>query len=169
MRELTVLVKEKSKKTTFDQLSRKGRSDLMSKIKSKNTKPEIRMRKALHRDGLRYRIHRKDLPGKPDISVAKYNIAIEVRGCFWHGHSRCKNGHVPRKNTDFWKNKLQTNKARDRRNEKALESMGYRVFVIWECEMQNQQNLNKALLRVYDYLNQNFGLNLRVQDEKSTD
>ena len=162
MRELKVLVKEKSKKTSFDQLSKKGRSDLMSKIKSKNTKPEIRLRKALYRDGLRYRIHRKDLPGKPDVSVAKYKIAIEVRGCFWHGHSRCKDGHMPSKNTEFWRNKLLKNQARDRQNLRALKSLGYQVYVIWECEMRNTESFNKNLLRIYKYLNQNFSLDLEA-------
>ena len=154
------------RKTTFDQLNEQGRSTLMGKIRSKNTKPELILRKALFRDGLRYRIHRKDLPGKPDVSVLKYHLVIEARGCFWHGHSNCKNGHTPRKNTGFWIDKLNKNMERDRKNLERLTALGYKVFIIWECEIQTLRGLDSKLLPIYQYLNKNFGLNLQINTNK---
>ena len=155
----------KGNRTTFDKLDRVGRSALMSKIRSKNTKPEMILRKALHRDGLRYRIHRRDLPGKPDVSVLKYRLVIDVRGCFWHGHSNCINGHIPAKNTQFWKKKLEKNMERDCRNVEKLRDSGLNVFVLWECEILKESLLKERLSEIYSYLNRDFQLNLSVTRE----
>lgn len=95
--------------------------------------------------GLRFRIHKKDLPGKPDIVLPRHNLAIFVHGCFWHQHSGCKLASRPRTNQEFWEEKFQANRLRDKRNELALEAMGWRVKVIWECETMDTANLDKVL------------------------
>ena len=150
----------KKVKTTFDQLTYRGRSELMSKIKSKDTKPELLLRKILYRDGLRYRKHSSDLPGKPDISIKKYKVIIDVRGCFWHGHSDCQDGHTPKKNSEFWIKKLTANKKRDETNLEKYQNMGYNVFIFWECEIQKKQQLEEKLLKLYEFLNNSFGISL---------
>ncbi len=150
----------KSQRTTFDTLTQSGRSALMAKIKSKDTKPEIILRQALHRDGLRFRNHRKDLPGKPDIAVEKYKLIIDVRGCFWHGHENCPDGHTPKSNIEFWINKLKNNKSRDKKNLEKLSNLGYEVFVFWECEIKRKGVLQEKLQVLYDYLNTHHDLKI---------
>ena len=154
----------KSRKTTFDKLTDSGRSELMAKIKSKDTKPEIILRYALFRDGLRYRKHRKDLPGKPDISIEKYKIIIDVRGCFWHGHDNCPDGHTPRTNSQFWIEKLKNNKYRDKNNLEKLTNLGYTVFILWECEIKRKNTLKLKLYDVYAFLNNRFGLDIVLRE-----
>ena len=153
------MTKEKIK-TTFDQLTDKGRSDLMSRIRSKDTKPELLLRKTLYRDGLRYRKYRSDLPGKPDISIKKYKVIVDVRGCFWHGHANCPDGHTPKKNNEFWTKKLTANKKRDETNLEKYKRMGYKVFIFWECEIKNKQKLEHKLFKLYGFLNSSFGISL---------
>ena len=155
-----------SMKTTFDTYSKTDRSRLMGKISSKNTKPELIIRRALFRSGLRYRIHNKNLPGKPDISILKYNLIIDVRGCFWHGHQNCKNGHAPRTNSEFWKNKLQKNINRDSRNLEKLCNLGFKVFIIWECEISSRKGIDARLEMIYDYLNNDYNLNIKNNKKK---
>jgi len=106
----------------------------MSRIHSKDTKPEIIVRKWLWKNGYRYRLHRKDLPGKPDIVFVKYKTVIFVHGCFWHKHN-CKYGSEPKTNKVFWDKKLGDNVKRDKKNEKELMKGGWRVLIIWECEI----------------------------------
>ena len=118
----------------MDIVSREKRSLMMSGIGSKDTKPEIRVRKFLHANGFRFRLHRKDLPGKPDIVLPKLNTIIFVNGCFWHRHSCKKGRHLPKSNAAFWKDKLEKNKIRDRKNAKALRDSGWQVLIIWECQ-----------------------------------
>ena len=108
----------------------------MSSVRSKNTKPEMYVRSMLHNNGLRFRLHRKDLPGSPDIVLLKFKTAIFVNGCFWHGHG-CPKGHRPASNLDFWNEKLDQNLRRDEANYAALRDMGWRVIIIWECEVVN--------------------------------
>ena len=108
----------------------------MSAIKGKDTKPEIQVRKALHALGYRFRLHRKDLPGKPDIVLPKYKTVIFVNGCFWHRHPGCKYASTPSTNSDFWNAKFEENTARDKRNYAQLEELGWKVVVIWECEVK---------------------------------
>ena len=121
----------------------------MAAIKSKNTKPEIEVRKHLFSLGFRYRLHTKSLPGKPDISNISKKIAIFVNGCFWHSHKGCKYAFKPKTRADWWKKKLDSNKKRDQRNYLALKSMGWNVIVIWECEIKNKtyfEKINNFLL-----------------------
>ena len=111
----------------------------MSHIRSKNTKPEQLVRQALWHQGFRYRLHVKDLPGKPDIVLPKYKTAIFINGCFWHGHDGCKDFVIPKSNTAFWLDKIVKNKARDARDEAALNVAGWKVVTIWECELKKPQ------------------------------
>ncbi len=108
----------------------------MSAIKGKNTKPEILVRKLLHRLGYRFKIQRKDLPGKPDIVLPKYKTAIFINGCFWHRHAGCKYASTPSTNSDFWEKKFAANVGRDARNYAALKDQGWNVLIIWECEVK---------------------------------
>ena len=107
----------------------------MSSIRGKNTKPELTLRKGLFALGYRYRLHAK-LPGKPDILLPKHRAAIFVHGCFWHRHHGCRYATTPKTRTAFWKDKFDTNCARDRRNQTALQALGWRVAVVWECEIR---------------------------------
>lgn len=115
------------------------RSFNMSQIKSKNTKPEILVRKLLFSKGLRFRLHSKELPGKPDIILPKYKTVIFVNGCFWHGHENCKYFVIPKSNTDFWMQKIRNNKIRDVENYKKLKSLSWKVFTIFECEIKTSR------------------------------
>lgn len=109
----------------------------MAAVKGKNTKPEIAIRKLLHAQGYRFRLHRKDLPDTPDIVLPKYKIAIFINGCFWHQHENCKHAALPSTRREFWEAKLTANKQRDARNTAALQSLGYTVLTIWECEIKS--------------------------------
>ncbi|WP_370794036.1 very short patch repair endonuclease [Bacteroides stercorirosoris] len=122
-----------------DIFSLQKRSDIMSKIGGKNTKPEILVRKFLFSKGFRYRINVKTLPGKPDIVLPKYKTVIFVNGCFWHGHN-CKKGKLPSSNIDFWKEKISNNKSRDDKNSDLLIKLGWKVIIIWQCEISNVNN-----------------------------
>ena len=108
----------------------------MSHIKSKNTKPEVLVRRFLFAHGFRFRLHRKDLPGKPDIVLPKFKTAIFVNGCFWHGHAGCKYASIPETNRDFWIAKISGNVERDIATFAKLESMGWKVIVIWQCQLK---------------------------------
>ena len=124
-----------------DIFSKEKRSEIMSKIRSTNTKPELFIRKYLFSYGFRYRLHKKGLPGKPDIVLQKYNTIIFIHGCFWHGHD-CKIGSASRKqksNTDYFNNKLAKYFERDKRNKEKLISKGWNIITIWECEIKNEE------------------------------
>ena len=124
------------------------RSRNMAAIRSKNTKPEMRVRSALHAMGFRFRLHRKDLPGRPDIVLPKFRTAIFVHGCFWHCH-RCKYGSVkPATRADFWAAKRAGNVARDRAHRAALRKLGWRVLVLWECEVRTTEAAQTRLQRL---------------------
>jgi len=107
----------------------------MSRIRSRDTKPEIALRKSLHRLGFRFRLHGHRLPGKPDIVLPRYRTVIFVHGCFWHRHEGCKVATTPKSNTDFWLEKFDRNVARDARNAEELAKAGWRVLVVWECDL----------------------------------
>lgn len=116
-----------------------NRSQQMARIRSKDTGPELALRRALYAAGLRYRLHAKELPGKPDVVFRRHKLAIYVHGCFWHGHSNCRRARVPASRQDYWLPKLTRNKARDQENRAALASLGWAVFTIWECEILNRE------------------------------
>jgi len=117
----------------------------MSRIKGKNTKPEMRVRRLLHALGYRFRLHRKDLPGTPDIVLPRWKAVIFVHGCFWHIHEGCKRAKRPQTHKAFWDRKLQGNKARDAKKIEELEKLGYRCLVIWECETKDIAKLADRL------------------------
>ncbi len=128
------------------------RSYNMSRIRSGNTQPELRVRKLLHGMGLRYRLHGKGLPGKPDLVFAGPRAVLFVHGCFWHMH-RCRYGKpVPATNRDFWAEKRRSNSARDKRNRAALRADGWRAFEIWECETRNPAKLERKLTPLVRFL-----------------
>ena len=118
----------------MDRCSKQKRSEIMSRVGQKNTKPEISVRKFLFSQGFRYRTNVKKLPGSPDILLPKYRTAIFVHGCFWHGHS-CRAGHRPQSNTNYWLPKIEANIERDSRKISELEKNGWQVIVIWQCEI----------------------------------
>ena len=120
-----------------DTLTSAERSERMSRIRSRDTKPELALRKALHGRGFRFRLHDRRLPGKPDIVLPKHRTVIFVHGCFWHRHPGCKIATTPKTNTDFWIDKFDRNMARDKGNSEALIAAGWRVIVVWECELGN--------------------------------
>lgn len=119
----------------------------MASVHSKDTKPEIVTRSMLHAMGYRFRLHRKDLPGRPDIVFPSRRKVIEIRGCFWHRHSdpTCRNAVLPRTRTEFWKAKLSANVSRDNRNEAALSALGWEVLVLWECELRDRAKVSVRL------------------------
>ena len=136
-----------------DIFSSQKRSDIMSKISGKNTKPEILVRKFLFSKGFRYRINVKTLPGKPDIVLPKYKTVIFINGCFWHGHN-CKKGKLPSSNTDFWKEKISNNKSRDDKNSDLLVKLGWKVIIIWQCEISKIDNRIKILNKLLEDIKQ---------------
>jgi DNA mismatch endonuclease (patch repair protein) len=113
------------------------RSRMMSSIRGRDTKPEMLVRKYLHARGMRFRIHRRDLPGKPDLILPRWNVVVFVHGCFWHGHQQCRYFRLPATRADFWRAKIFGNSARDDRAEAKLRTIGWRVFVIWECAIRD--------------------------------
>jgi DNA mismatch endonuclease (patch repair protein) len=130
----------------MDNLKPEIRSKIMSSIQGRNTRPELLIRSTLHRLGFRFRIHRKDLPGNPDIVFPARRKAVFVDGCFWHGHE-CRYGHLPTSNVRYWKKKIHNNRLRDERVRNLLRLGGWRVLAIWECEIQNRASLIKKLNR----------------------
>jgi DNA mismatch endonuclease, patch repair protein len=127
-----------------DILTPAERSTRMSRIKSRDTQLELDVRRSLHARGLRYTVHDRSLPGKPDIVFKGRRLAVFINGCFWHGH-RCPIGHVPKSNSSFWKLKITTNRARDARNIRRLRAMDWKVINFWECSMQTQGRARESL------------------------
>ena len=119
---------------------KKTRSYNMSRIRSTDTKPELIVRKFLHAQGFRYRLHVKSLPGRPDIVLPKYKTVIFVHGCFWHGHKNCRYFKVPGTRTEWWLNKINTNKANDATAVKALKKEGWKVITLWECDLRTNRS-----------------------------
>ncbi len=128
-----------------DRLTKEKRSWNMSRIKGRDTGPELAVRSLLHKAGYRFRLHRKDLPGKPDIVLPKYRTVILVHGCFWHRHEGCAFAYKPKSRQDFWKKKFKENTRRDRNNIDALDTLGWRVIVVWECEIGKTEHLSQRL------------------------
>lgn len=132
----------------MDSFSKEARSRIMALVKQKNTTPELTVRSALHKLGFRFRLHRKDLPGKPDIVLPKYKTVIFVHGCFWHRHPGCRRSTVPMDNARYWTEKFDRNCKRDNQNRTKLEANGWRVLIVWECESQNFNSLSNLLLEL---------------------
>ena len=135
----------------MDTVSKSQRSYNMSRIRSKNTKPEIVVRQKLYNQGLRYRLHVKHLSGRPDIVIKKYKLIIEIRGCFWHGHRDCKYYSSPKTNSSYWSEKISRNKKRDKENGERLIKEGFKVFIIWECETKKIEVLNSKVEEIVSY------------------
>ncbi|MDO6824997.1 very short patch repair endonuclease [Marinobacter sp. 1_MG-2023] len=136
-----------------DVVDPKTRSRMMSGIRGKNTKPEVLIRKALHAGGFRFRLHRKNLPGSPDIVLPKFRAVILVNGCFWHGH-QCRLFKWPKTRPEFWRNKIEGNIRRDQRKLSDLKSLGWRVCLVWECEIKGakEENLNRVIESISKWL-----------------
>ncbi len=128
-----------------DTVDRKKRSEIMSRVPSKDTKPEMIVRRVAHGLGFRYRLHRKDLPGRPDIVFPKRRAVVFVHGCFWHRHPGCKYASTPATRTEYWTAKFESNVARDARNEALLRELGWRVMVIWECETRDRETVAERI------------------------
>lgn len=121
-----------------DIVSPQKRSQMMAGIRGRDTKPELLVRRELHRRGFRFRLHRKDLPGRPDVFLPKYQATIFINGCFWHGHD-CKHFRLPKTNTQFWKDKIERNRERDLIARTRLSALGIRYATVWECDTKNGQ------------------------------
>lgn len=132
-----------------DKLTKDRRSWNMSRIHSKNTKPEIKVRSELHKLGYRFRIHKNELPGKPDIVLPKYKKIIFVHGCFWHNHKNCKKSGIPKSNIDFWEDKINKNVIRDSAVVNKLTKSGWDVYIIWECETEDDDLLKSILSDIF--------------------
>lgn len=128
-----------------DVLTLLQRHHCMSRIRGKNTKPEILVRKGLHARGFRFRLHNKKLPGSPNIVLPKYGVAIMVNGCFWHGHKGCRYATKPKTNIEFWETKIARNRHRDEVTTAHLEALGWTVITVWECELRNSSQLDDRL------------------------
>lgn len=128
-----------------DKMSPEARSALMSRVRSKDTQPEHVVRRLLHGMGYRFRIHQRSLPGTPDIVLRRHRTAIFVHGCFWHGHEGCRRARLPETRRDFWEAKISRNIARDSEAISELERLGFRVLVLWECELKNTESLRWLL------------------------
>jgi DNA mismatch endonuclease (patch repair protein) len=135
-----------------DKFDKTKRSEIMTKVKGENTTPELVVRKLLFSMGFRYRLHRKDLPGKPDIVMPKYKLVIFVHGCFWHGCPTCRHAQIrPADNAEYWNKKLDKNKERDSKNIMELKNNGWNVLVIWECETKKKK-IDLLRNKIIDYL-----------------
>lgn len=133
----------------MDRLSPAARSENMSRVKGKNTGPEVAVRRALHAMGHRFRIHRRDLPGCPDIVLPKHRTVILVHGCFWHRHEGCSRSTMPAARREFWEAKFTRTVARDGEHTAALEALGWRVVVLWECDIRRPQELQERLTDLF--------------------
>lgn len=125
----------------MDCFDKKTRSRVMQSVPSENTKPEMLVRSFLHKNGFRFRLHSKKLPGHPDIVLPKYKTVIEVRGCFWHRHPGCRQATMPSSNVEFWQKKFKRNVDRDKKTEKQLNELGWNLIVVWECELKSDEFL----------------------------
>lgn len=130
----------------MDRLTPEQRSRNMARIKGKDTSPELSVRRMLHTLGYRYRLHRKDLPGTPDIVFPERRKAVLVHGCFWHRHNGCRFAYVPKTRTEFWKRKFDQNVTRDQKARRDLRKLGWKVLVVWECELRKLDRLQKRLV-----------------------
>lgn len=129
----------------MDTLSPAQRGKLMSRVRSKDTKPEMAVRRLVHSMGCRYRLHKRPLPGSPDLVLFGLKTVIFVHGCFWHRHPRCKKASTPSTNCDFWRRKFHANRLRDKRNIRKLRRLGWETLIVWECETRDPEKLKERL------------------------
>ena len=129
-----------------DSVSPEVRSRIMAQVKSRDTKPELKVRRLLHGLGYRYRLHGKDLPGRPDLVFPSRRKAVFVNGCFWHGHANCEKARLPSSNRDYWQTKLTRNRERDERNLALLQEGGWGTKVVWECELADMDAVSRDLI-----------------------
>jgi len=134
----------------MDTVSTEDRSRIMRAVRREGTSPEIKVRKAAHGLGYRFRLHRKDLPGSPDLVFPKHKLCVFVHGCFWHRHLGCKRASTPKSNLDYWRRKFEENKRRDLRKAEELRALGWRVEVIWECQTLDPDLLRSIILDCID-------------------
>lgn len=132
----------------MDHLTKSKRSWNMSQIRSKNTSIEKQVRSFFFNKGLRYRLYDKKLPGKPDLYFKKYNAVVFINGCFWHRHKNCKRSTMPKTNTEYWLDKFKKNVARDKENIKKLKKLGFRIYIIWECQVHNKKMLDSLYKKI---------------------
>lgn len=128
----------------MDTVTRERRSEIMRKVRSRDTRPELQLRRGIHREGFRYRLHDLKLPGKPDLVFPRYRLAVFVNGCFWHGHECARGARVPTTNTRYWEQKIARNKQRDEETYRRLRKRGWRVIIVWECDLSEGR---RAVLR----------------------
>lgn len=140
-----------------DHVSRKARSAIMSAVRGKHTVPEIIVRRAAHRLGLRFRLHDRSLPGRPDLVFARWKTVVFVNGCFWHRHKGCKRTTVPKSNVAFWKRKFLENERRDAANYAQLSALGWRVVIIWQCQAKNIDSASAILARRFQIARKKVG------------
>jgi DNA mismatch endonuclease (patch repair protein) len=149
----------------MDIWDKKKRSEMMSRIRSEDTRPEKALRKALFAEGYRYRTHYGKLPGKPDIVLPKHKTAIFVNGCFWHGHENCKFHRMPKSNVEYWEKKIAKNKERDKRNMSGVASEGWKVIVVWECEI-SKKNMRSVIAGIMAMMSEkSAGYVLKIYEE----
>ena len=134
----------------MDTVSSRRRSEIMARVRSKDTGPEMVVRRLVHGMGRRYRLHAADLPGRPDLVFRSSGKAIFVHGCFWHRHANCALARLPKSRTDFWPPKLEANRQRDARNKRALARAGWKVLTLWECQLKERERLKKKIRRFLD-------------------
>ena len=141
----------------MNEISSAKRSEMMAAVRSRNTKPELIVRRMLHALGFRFRLHRRDLPGTPDIVLPKYRTIVQVNGCFWHQHPGCKFAHVPASRPEYWEPKLHRNVTRDQENYEKLTNSGWHVIIVWECELRSPEDVARQLLsRIRPYSSPEF-------------
>jgi DNA mismatch endonuclease (patch repair protein) len=131
----------------MDTVSKERRSEIMAAVKARDTAPEIQLRRMIHAMGYRYRLHGKDLPGRPDLIFPARRKIIFVHGCFWHHHANCSGGRMPKTRADFWSTKLQRNVSRDEEVESSLRKLGWDVLVVWECELRGLDLVRERVVR----------------------
>lgn len=148
----------------MDIWDKKKRSAVMAKIKSKDTKPELLVRRYLYSHGYRYRKNVKGLPGTPDIVLKKYGVIIFIHGCFWHGHQ--KDGHIPHSNSDFWQKKIKRNQIRDAKNKTELKRMGWKVMTVWECQLKPSVR-NQTLQEIEYMINKTYLDKYRIEEPQN--
>jgi DNA mismatch endonuclease (patch repair protein) len=136
----------------MDSLTPEKRSWNMSRIRSRDTKPEIAVRSLLHRMGYRFRLHSQLLPGRPDIVLPRYRTVIFVHGCYWHRHKGCRYAYTPKSRVDFWTGKFSENVERDQRREHELRALGWNVLIVWECETRNMEGIERRIIREFNGL-----------------